>query len=188
MTTTLRTTTGASTALLFATLVVVGCSTAPPQQPQRQTVAQIANRLVEVAEARADLRHIRAYVHEMNELSAADGRHATSAIATEIEHQLLLALHSRINVIDTQLSELGAASHADPLNSARSYHATHVLIGDYARDGDDLMVCLRLVDVESKVIVAASEGHIPMLALSDDARAASRTPVWRRPSYVWRGK
>lgn len=186
MTPPVRHTTRAS-ALLAAAMVAVGCSTTPEPMHDQQSVTQIAEQLVEVAEVRADLRHIRAYV-QMKELSPAHNSRPTAALATELEHQLLLALHSRINVVDTQLSRPEPETGDDPLRAAQFYRATHVVIGDYARDGDDLMVCLRLVDVESKVIVAASEGYIPMLSLSDDARAASRTPVWRRPSYVWRGK
>ena len=178
---------GTPAVLLAAVLVGSACSTYSDNERNGRSIAEIANELADVAETRADLRHVRAYVHAVNELAARDGRrYSTAAIATELEHQLLLALHSRFNVVDTELSKPDPDAGRDPLLAADFYQATHLLIGDFARDGDELMLCLRLVDADSKLIVAASEGSVPFLNLSDDARASSRTPVWQRPSYVWR--
>ena len=146
----------------------------PPPPEFEESIAAIADRLVETAKLRTDLRGIRAQIYEMHPAST-DASAAAQPVADErraqrigraLEAELVLQLASRIYVVDDQTGGRG-------LGEAERFGATHVLRGDFVLGDDELMLIVRLVDVDTRLIVAATRGSVPLR----DLDRAVETPM-----------
>jgi hypothetical protein len=141
----------------------------PSEEPGGGNVDQLAERLVLTAKERADLRQIRVWVAEIREtrsqptVPTANGMPA-DLIGVRLEHELVIALATRLNVVESELLEPGLVTTARAAlgESAAQRGATHVLVGDYVRQRDAIQITLRLVDADSRLIVAAARGSVKL--------------------------
>ena len=165
-----------STSLVLALAACATTTHEPVGAPSIETsVAEIADRLVDLAELRTDMRSIRTYVHSIDEERPRDEGpvRAASADANEertsrlLEKEFTLALANSIYVVGSASSSETpeTATDADLRELAKIHGATLVLIGEYVRRGADLELTVQLVDAETRVIVAATRGAVPAEAV-----------------------
>lgn len=146
----------------------VACAGLEPDEELGSDVDRLAERLVQTARERADLRQIRVWVAEIHETRPETTRASMQEtpddlIGLRLEHELVIALATRLNVVEAELVEPPPASPRAALGeSAAARGATHVLVGDYVRQRDALQITLRLVDAESRLIVAAARGEVKL--------------------------
>ncbi len=174
-------------ACLLLTLAA-GCTTLgiPEKQPSQpyagDAVAKIADQLVKSAELRADLSTMRVIVYGNQEARPEKGlayRNLSNPeelgfITRELEHEFMLALSGKLHLLDVELAgtnapKLGQTSIQD---AAEHYAATHVLVSEFVRHGDDLVVSARLIEAGTLLIVAAARGVVSVKQLSDYGRLA----------------
>jgi hypothetical protein len=147
--------------------VVTGaCAGIAPEDELGGDVERLAERLVQTARERTDLRQLRVWVAEIHETRpqtarASAGGASDDLIALQLEHELVIALAMRLNVIDSELVEPAATGASAALvERAAAQSATHVLVGDYVRQRDVLQVTVRLIDADSHLIAAAARGTV----------------------------
>ena len=145
------------------------CAGLEPSDELGGDVDRLAERLVQTARERADLRQIRVWVAEIHETrpetTRASMRDAPDdMIGMRLEHELVIALATRLNVVESEIVEpaLATPARATLGESAAARGATHVLVGDYVRQRDALQITVRLVDAESRLIVAAARGAVKL--------------------------
>lgn len=153
--------------LVFA---AAGCS-APravvdaPAPPLSQVAAGLAAELVDAAGARASLSSMRVVVGDLSpgeglwddEDWAAGSEERLESLGSVLRHELQLALAARMNVL---------AGTAESLDPTAPFAPTHQVSGSIAPVGDDLELVLRLIALDSDVIVAPARGRLPF-ALGD---------------------
>src|SRR5262245_49277522 len=149
---------------------------APPVGVVQPSVERIASALVELAARRADLSAIRASVltfHGDGTPDAGIGRVTTGGrradlVGTELRREFELALANRLHVVEPH-----AIDDEPPANpaSASSEVASHAVVGEYALRGVALLVSVRLVDLETHLVVSAARDSIPLTWLTLQARA-----------------
>jgi len=162
--------------LLF--LSAAGCVGLEPADQPAGDVDSIADKLVQNARERADLRQVRVWVTPIRETrlrttttrtspssSTGPREPAEDVVGLRLEHELVIALATRLNVIESEHDDVLASGNATPaaVPSAESIlarGATHLVVGDYVRERDLLQVNLRLVDADSRLIVAAARGAV----------------------------
>jgi flagellar FlgO protein len=159
--------------LVALALLVFGCATTGPKLAGTD-VSQIAEQLVESARQRVELGQMRVVVRAIEELHpaptgprpAGNPVQRTDPISETLEHEFVIALAGQLNVLESELVEPPVSSTTPSTLSemASSYGATHLLAGDYQRSGDKLVVSVRLIDAESKIIVAAARGTVALPA------------------------
>lgn len=147
------------------------CATTRSVEQTGDDVSLIADHLVESARQRVELSQIRVVVREIGRLpSPPIDRRATGVptqradpISDALEHDFMIALASRVNVVESGIlgptvQQIPAASTLSEL--ASSYGATHLLVGSYQRNEEVLVVSVRLIDADTKIIVAAARGKV----------------------------
>ena len=165
---------GALSSALLA-VGVSGCALPPTEGPR--SLDEIGAQLVEAAEIRSSLRSMRVWLYEIHETrpepaSAQFGvgrHHGDDAIGTALAHELVITLCARLNLVEAEVLPPPAAqvSNASLGDLAAAYGATHLLAGDYLRKGDALLVSVRLIETDSRLIVAAARGVVPLAELGD---------------------
>jgi len=144
------------------------------------SVAEIAGELVHAVEVRTDVSRMRVLVHEVLEgreeapyaLRTQTTTAQSAQLARELEHELVLALSSRLNLLAVDQAERGAqAAPQESMQSrAERFGATHALVGEFVREGDDLLVTVRLIDTENLLIVGVARGLVPLESLQGGRR------------------
>jgi len=170
----------AAPALAFL-LLIPGCRINPRPTTERETIAKIADRLIDAAEMRVDLRQVHACLHDIHALvpegkvQPAEAAVTRTTLARELEQEFVLVLHSRMNLVEADLMPPPSEGEDTQVSSmAKYYGASHLLVGDYSIRDDDLLISIRLVDAESMIIVAAAGGTVPVSSLSDSVRRLVR--------------
>jgi hypothetical protein len=161
-----RRATGWLAASLFG-LWTGACAGLEPGDEPGGDVERLAERLVQSARERADLRPMRVWVAEIRETRQETARVSVressgDVLGLRLEHELVIALAARLNVIESEVgeAELTAGAGAALGERAAARGATHVLIGDYVRQRDRLQLTVRLIDADSRLIVAAARGEV----------------------------
>ena len=162
---------------LAVTLSIGGAcaSTSASVEQTGEDVTLLVDELVEFARQRVELSQMRVLVKEIHELrsapatvreAAAPVRHG-DPISEVLEHELVIALASRVNVVESEFTApaVTKASAVTLSDVASTYGATHLLAGDYMRSDDQLVVTVRLIDVDTRVIVAAARGKVNCVEL-----------------------
>lgn len=161
---------------LLSACAATGVSREPVQDPSGSTEA-LAHGLVREAELRTDMRAVRVLVDEIQAKDAAP--RARDPLAEELGSDLVLALSDELHVLDDRL---GSASTPRPgegdLTPLASSGITHIVFGEYARRGDDVLFSARLVDTRTRLIVAAQRVAIPLESLSARAQETPETVAW----------
>lgn len=148
--------------LLLATSCV---TTRPPTLID--TVSSISGDLVQVAETRVNVGAMRLWVEEIHRTDTAAAHGAFGAthsggdsLGLILEHEFVVALSRRVNLVDKEAAGNPETATLNPTLTDRAefYAATHVLVGDYIEQGNDVMISVRLVDAKSRLIVAAASG------------------------------
>ena len=166
------------TRLLTSALLALGASACTSLFAERQSeaVEDIGARLVAAAETRSNLSSMRVWVYEIHETSPDPaprqfglGPHGDDEIGLALEHDFSIALSSYLNLIETEAfaAPVAPASSASLDEQAAAHGATHLLLGDYLRRDDELIVSVRLVAADSRLIVAAARGIVPLEELGD---------------------
>src|SRR5262245_52841228 len=103
----------------------------------------LAVRLVEAAQARVDLRQARVWVAGIHQTQPQITRAGMSQpredlIGSRLDHEFVIALAGRLNVLESELSDPPATLEGKVAlgERATAYGATHVVIGEYVRQGD----------------------------------------------------
>jgi TolB-like protein len=159
-----------ATRWLAASLLCLGsgaCADLEPREDLSTDVDRIAERLVQSARERADLRQLRVWVAEIRETRPKTTRASATGddlIGLQLEHELVIALATRLNVVESELLEPTQDTPAKNVlgESAAARGATHVLVGDYVRQRDVLQITVRLIDANSRLIVAAARGEVKL--------------------------
>ena len=155
---------------LAAGLLCLGtgaCAELEPRDEVAGDIDRLAERLVQTARERADLRQIRVWVAEIQQTRPQTTRATATPddmIGLQLEHELVIALATRLNVVESEFVEPSLAPPARGALSegATARGATHVLVGDYVRQRDVIQITLRLIDAESRLIVAAARGEVKL--------------------------
>ena len=162
---------------LFAA-VVAGCTApahsvpSPSRTPPEPVATSIADRLVDAAELRANLSHMRVLVH----FRPAGPRER--AVVPELERELVPSLARRMHLFDASL-----APNEDLEALVERLDVTHVLFSDTTLEGNAILLSLRLVEHTSLHIVASVRGSIPLATLSQETRLAL-TRVEEQPNTL----
>lgn len=166
-------------------LPLAGCQTARQPEPAeppplRTVVALLADELAGAAERRLPLGSMQVVVgdvvglHTPQEPSAqfASGQDTlrdAAAFSDSLERELAIALSAHLYVFESPEVLAGDAftkdAEQEPLESrAERLGATHVVVGTWSREREGLEISLRLVDLESQLIVAPARallGFVP---------------------------
>jgi FlgO protein len=163
-----------SAGLVFA-LLSSGCASAALAEP----VAALADDLMRSLEQRKDPRTMMVLVYEIHEVNTSNPHsgqggdeeaHIESEIGTRLEHELVVALSGKVNIVESEHADGRSAGPGDAglRELAESYGANAVLAGDFVEKQGELHVTLRIVDIESMLIVAAASSMIPRSSLGQD--------------------
>ncbi len=157
-------------ALALAATLASACAATGSVEQAGNDVSLIAEELVESARQRVELSQLRVAVVEIQGIrpgpvslrAAAYPIQHEDQISEVLEHEFVIALASRLNVVESELVGPSTAQVPEStLNEvASSYGATHLLVGDYQRSDGLLVVSVRLIDADSKIIVAAARGTV----------------------------
>src|SRR5262249_24885711 len=92
--------------------------------------------------------------------TVANGAHVEDAVGIALQHEFVIALAGKLNVVESEAVTPPAAAQAPATLSdvAATFGATHLLLGDYHGREGVLVVSVRLIDAELHVIVAAVFG------------------------------
>jgi hypothetical protein len=120
---------------------------------------------------RTDLERLRVVIHEFHKVSAEDlhGRkdwntaeagHSVCSMAPVLEREFVLRLSPRLNIVEPERTPLQAngAVPADLKTTAEHHRANAILVGEYVEIGDQVYVSLRIVEVETMLVIAAARG------------------------------
>ena len=146
------------------------CASHPPTYTE--SAQSLADRIVDRLEARRDLRSIRLYIDDFqpchrleSELVAMNPsmalRHEISA--RRLKHEIMGVLAPKLTVLESDADGPEPASAATDATFAHAtaMGASAILRGNFAMDGDDFVVMLRVVDVQDRTVLAAAEGVVP---------------------------
>ncbi len=147
------------------------CSSSP--STYYDSASLLAEDLLTQLEQRTDLRNVRLLVAQFQPCErASDGqiipiynpmmaaRHRLSAM--RIRHEIMGVLAPRLPVIEPDDNDpTRSTSVTDLLNEAKELGATAVLSGNFTMEGDHVLVLLRVVSADDRVILAAAEGLVP---------------------------
>ena len=149
-----------------ALLTLCGCASAPRHDADLEpdlapSVATLANQLIDVAERRAGLTSMRVVVGDLVPVGgpSLDGDWTAGAgprlgaLELLLRQELELALASRVNVIGVE----GALEQV-----ASPFGATHAVVGTLAPSGSSLEMTLRLIALDTQLIVAPARGRLPI--------------------------
>ena len=158
---------------LFALFMglTAGCASTAPRAATAHTTpssAAIAHELADAAALRANPSHMRVLVHLRVEDDALTG------VAAELERELVTSLAGRFHLFDSELPSGAAPEDLDA--RVERLDVTHALVGDTALRGSDVVLSLRLVEHESRHIVASAQGSVPLSELNDASRLALARP------------
>jgi len=100
-------------------------------------------------------------------------------VGLRLEHELVIALATRMNVIESEHDDALSNGNSVPASapnaeSIMARGATHLVVGDYVRERDVLQVNLRLVDAESRLIIAAARGAVRLGGVGTPAASFDR--------------
>ena len=150
-----------------------------------RTVDVVAEELARAARQRIDLSSMRVCLRKVTEIEAEimppmpvrSELDDLGYLAEEISGELVLALSSRFNLIDTDLFDAPVAPPAGKAGErnglpAEHFGATHLVVGTLAAHGDEVLLNIRLVDAGNWVIIATARGVVPVQLLSDRSRVA----------------
>jgi hypothetical protein len=150
------------------------------------SVEVLADAIVRAAEQRVDTNALRVYVDELREardvregkVRIYTGGEELATVGRELQRELIVALTSRLNLIDVDLARRTSGLPEDaPVDEiARAVGATHALVGTFSPRRDELEILVRLVDADNLVIVAAVSGVLSIEDLSDLGRLALAPP------------
>ena len=165
-------------ALALVTVGTSGCASLF-ERGLDKSVEEIGIRLVDAAQARFNVGSMRVWVYEIHETGpepvvavaryGVQPHHGGDEIGVALEHEFTIALSNHLYLVEAEFYTplLGRTSGATQGDLAAARGATHLLVGDYQRKGSELLVSVRLVDVESRLIVAAASGVVPLAELGD---------------------
>ncbi len=151
--------------ILLASGCIVG-----PLEPTLDELSDVADRLVSAIEKRTDLQRLRLLVYEIHPMlpqkPRASRRHPAEAVhdqATPIglvlEHEFVLHLSDHVNIVESEHADhQRSATEAELKTVANRYGANAVLAGDYIQIGKDVYVSVRVIDVESMLVIGAARG------------------------------
>ncbi len=160
-----------------ATSLFCACLAPGSVEQMGSDVTVLAEQLVESARQRVELNQMRVVVREIHELRPAPVSPRAAAypvrredpIGHALEHEFVIALATRVNVVESEMvgpstAEVSASTLSD---LASTYGATHLLVGDYQKSEYVLVVSVRLIDADSHVIVAAARGTVAFPELDE---------------------
>lgn len=165
-------------ACLLLSIAAAACSVTPrPTAPEtgpsaQQCVSAIVDRLVCIAELRADLRSLRVFIDEFrpdpleSSTRVVSDRARRDRIRHALEREFLLVLANRLYVVETEPASVLDSVYADPDAPIVPHGPTHLLVGDYVDRGEDVVLSVRLVDANTGVILAATRGSVPVSTLT----------------------
>lgn len=159
--------------------LLVSCASTPTYEG---SAGDLAEELLEQVASRRDLREIRLFIDEFQPcersstgvmtpmLSAMQARHEVSS--RRLRHEIMGVLAPKMNVLESDRRSpavpgeasavpVTAIEEVSPFELAATRDASAILVGNYAMDGDDLIVLLRVVDTRDYTILAAVEGVVP---------------------------
>ncbi|PCJ52671.1 MAG: hypothetical protein COA70_11800 [Planctomycetota bacterium] len=155
-----------------------GACASPPVDHLTSTIG-LADELVAQLEQRAELRNVKILVEEFlpcerfedgSYLPVVDVDMATQhqLEAIRLRHAIMGALVPQVPVIEpamgpvVRIQESGIRKTLDRFEAAKELGATAILTGNFAMEdtdrGEGILLFLRLVSVEDRVILAATEG------------------------------
>jgi TolB-like protein len=150
--------------LLAFTVSCANYSRTQASTAKRDAVRRIVEQLVETVETRRDPQGMQIYVSDLKGTGRGRLESMTGqAISEDLQHHVLMEINTKLNILEKgfmpppELARPGSELRA----WAKQTNATHVLVGDYVVRGDDICISLRLVDVETRLIVAAAGGMVP---------------------------
>lgn len=160
---------------LFLASALAACATSAPREaevapqlPVDAVVERLSGRLVAAAELRTDLNAMRLAVWPVED-ALSEGRSARASLeegavslGDELRDQFQVALSEHLHVFDAELAGASEESwrHSNPSRLASELGATHVLLGEVGRRGEDILLAIRLVDARTNLIVAAEREHL----------------------------
>ncbi len=161
-------------------IMVFGC--ALPQRNYRESASELAEELVLQLEQRVDTRNMRVLVIEFRPCERmADGSllpMVDDAMAAQhqltsmrIRHEIMGNLAPYLPVLEppdgplVRTEDSGVSITLDRFEMAKEIGATAVLTGNFTmedtKEGHEILLFLRLVSVEDRIILAATEGLVP---------------------------
>lgn len=171
-------------ALLLLALGSVGCVTAsyqrsydprprpaPPADVQAELSA-LADSLQERASLRTSLGTARVVIEDLEVVQPREARyryavlqeHEVRATQETVRQGLEMSLGNRLNVVDTAAL---AGRFTDGEALRRAAGATHAVTGTLVREGDDVDIALKLVDLRDGWIVATAQRRIERFVARD---------------------
>ena len=160
--------------LSIALVIFSACVSSGEKSSGTKAIENIADRMIDAAERRIDVRNLRVSVQWIHNLGPThtsgmwDTSHGSQeGIGRRLQHEFVIALSRRLNVIEIELltEEVEGLMAGGVSSLVTNYGITHVLVGDFVQEGNDLNVQVRLVDAESYQIVAAASGTISVRSL-----------------------
>jgi hypothetical protein len=140
-------------------------------EPALDSLSGVAERLVSAVERRTDLSRLRLLVYEIHPMSRLDPRanrrhpavvvhHEASQIGAVLEHEFVLHLSEHVNIVESEHSDRhqDSADEAGLKAAAKHHDANAVLAGDYIQIGKDVYVSVRVIDVDSMLVIGAARG------------------------------
>ena len=197
----------ARTAALAGALLVASSCSSPPLEGTLDSIEEVCEELVDNLEHRADAGSLRVLVYEIHATSpdnphvsrggnqeCAPGHSHGDGLGSLLEHELVVRLSSHLNVVESE--------HAAPRDEeeheeeheevglrtfAEHYGANAVLAGDYMTVGDQVVLTLRIVELQSMLVVAAARAVLPaesLTVLLEDDHDHEPEPEPPRRSYL----
>ena len=162
---------GAGAGILALLLLAGGGCAVRPLDRTLSTLSDVSADLITSLEERTDLQKLRVLVYEIHRLSPVNPRvgrrHGAreayghgSKIGSLLEHEFVVHLSRHLNIVESEhtAGHEATATEADLKEMAEGHGANAVLAGDYMEIGDDVYVSIRIVDVESMVVLGAARG------------------------------
>jgi hypothetical protein len=177
--------------LLLSFLLSSACAATPVEPSSaagvQETVEGLSVELVDLASRRVDMSTIRATILPFR----GDGTASTAVtnpvagsapidhVDAELRREFELALANRVHLVEPISS--GPESSATQPESAPSA-ASHALVGNYTVRDDKLVLSVRLVELESSLVLSAARGELPLSWFSPKALAQLRPPALLPPA------
>lgn len=147
----------------------------PPELPPANVAAEVsalATSLEERASLRTSLGTARVVVEDLEILQPREARYRYAvleerdvrAVQATVRHELEMSLGNRLNVVDRRALQDRARDDAE---LERLSGATHAVTGTLLREGGDVEIALRLVDLRDGWIVATAQRRIERFVARD---------------------
>lgn len=180
--------------LLLSCILSSACASTPeapePVSGAQKSVERLAVTLVDLASRRTDLNTIRAAIlpfqGETNGgtggVDLASSGSQPDLVDAELQREFELALANRLHLVEPTWSK-PAPSAALPAPGALGA-ASHALLGEYSVRDKKLILSVRLVELESSLVLSAARDELPLSWFSPRAVAQLRPPALTTPPRI----